>query len=221
MSGNKSLATRARQRSHSAKQDMYYKLGLKTRGYSRAFVKACKNIELDAKLTYQRGRIAKAAIMHLFAPDTARAVAPESVLRAKVIRKDGTSKDLGVLSTKVITDAFVNYVVDELQASTGGIAQFKYHGTGISATAESQAQTALISEVGARATGTQSEGGAANIYRTVGLVAYSASFAIVEHALFREASGGVMCDRSTFPAINVASGDSIEFTYDLTIPAGN
>lgn len=221
MSGEKGLATRIRQRSHSIKQDLAYRLGLKKRGYSRAFLKALEKAQQQNMLLYQRGRVAKAAVMHLFAPGSTRVVAPEAVLRGKVYRKDGSVEDLGILSTKVITDAFVNYMVDELQASSGGIAGFRYHGSGISAAIEAQTQTALGSEVATRAIGTQTEGASPNIYRTVGVVNYGASFSIVEHAVFRAASGDVMMDRSTFPAINVGSGDSIEFDYQLTLPAGN
>lgn len=221
MSDQKSLATRIRQRSHSAKQKLYYKMGIKKRGYSSAFERAARKLRDKGMLVSQRGRIVKASMMHLFAPDMSRAVAPEAVLRGKVYRKDGHVEDLGILSTKVITDAFVNYVVDELQASSGGIAGFRYHGSGISSTAESQTQTALGSEVQSRGVGTQTEGAAENVYRSVGIVSYSAAYAIVEHGLFRGASGEVMMDRSTFPAVNVDSGDSIEFTYDLTLPAGN
>lgn len=173
------------------------------------------------KLFYQRCRIARNACLHLFLPGKTRVVAPEAVLSARLIRADGTVEDLGILSTRVVTDAFVNYVVDQLQSSTGGIANFRYHGSGISNTAESQAQTALGSEVATRANGTQQEGASANIYKTVGVVNYGAAFAIVEHGLFRAASGDVMADRSVFAAINVGNGDSIEFTYELTLPAGS
>jgi hypothetical protein len=173
------------------------------------------------KLLYQRGRIAKASCLHLFLPNKTRVVAPESMLSARLIKASGDIEDLGILSTKVVTDAFVNYVVDELQSSTGGIANFRYHGSGISGTAESQTQTALGSEVATRASGTQTEGASANVYKTVGVVNYAASFAIVEHGLFRAASSDVMADRSVFAAINVGAGDSIEFTYELTLPAGS
>lgn len=173
------------------------------------------------KLFYQRCRIARAACLHLFLPGKTRVVAPEARLSARLMRADGTVEDLGLLSTKVVTDAFVNYVVDELQSSTGGIANFRYHGSGIGATAEAQTQTALVSEVGTRATGTRQEGASANIYKTVGVVNYSGSFAIREHGIFRAASGDVMADRSLFAAINVGNGDSIEFTYELTLPAGS
>lgn len=173
------------------------------------------------KLFYQRARIFGAAGMHLFVPGKTRVVAPESRLSAVLIRADGTREDLGILSTKVVTDSFVEYVVDELQSSAGGIANFRHHGSGIGVAAESQTQTALVSEVATRATGTQTEGASANIYKSVGVVNYSASFAIREHGLFRAASGDIMADRSLFAAINVGSGDGIEFTYELTLPAGS
>lgn len=173
------------------------------------------------KLFFQRARIFTAAGLHLFLPGKTRVVAPESRLFARLIRADGSWEDLGLLSTKVVTDAFVNYIVDQLQSSVGGIASFRYHGSGIGATAEAQTQTALVSEVSSRATGTRQEGASANIYKTVGVVNYSASYAIREHGLFRATSGDVMADRSVFAAINVGSGDSIEFTYELTLPAGS
>jgi hypothetical protein len=138
-----------------------------------------------------------------------------------VIRKDGSVEDLGVISTKVITDAFVGYVVDQLQSSTGGIANFRYHAAGIGGGAESQTDTALTSEVATRAIGSQAEGATANIYKTVGTVNFGAAFAIIEHGLFRNTAGDILADRSTFAAINVGNGDSIEFTYELTLPAGS
>jgi len=173
------------------------------------------------KLFSQRARIFSAAGMHMFLPNSTRAVAPESRLSATLIRADGSLEDLGILSTKVITDAFVDYIVDELQSSSGGISGFRFHGSGIGVAAESQAQTALVSEVATRASGTQAEGSSTNIYRTVGVVSYAAAFAIREHGLFRASSGDVMADRSLFSAINVGNGDSIIFDYQLTLPAGN
>lgn len=225
MSSDKSLATRVRQRSHSLKQAAYYKLGIKKRGYSRKFTRD-REYALTGKkpawmLFKARARVASVAAYHLFFPGRSRVLVPEGKLYAKVIRKDGTEEDLGLISTKVVTDAFVNYVVDQLQSSTGGIASFRYHAAGISAAVENQTDTTLGSEVATRAVGTQAEGASANIYRTVGTVNFGAAFAIVEHGIFRATSGDILADRSTFGAINVGSGDSIEFTYELTLPAGS
>lgn len=148
------------------------------------------------------------------------AVAIESTLRAKIIRKDGSVEDRGIVSTKMVTTAFVNFLVDQMQASSGGIAGFKFHASGTSNTAESVSDTALVAEVQSRASGSQAEGSAANIYRSAGTVSYTASNVIVEHGLFSAASGGTLADRSVFDAISVGNGESITFTYDLTFPAG-
>jgi len=210
--------TKIRHFFHSLKQDWYYKTGRRQRGYSPDFVRM---IGESMKLPNQRARVASAACKRLFFPDITVAVAPECVLTGKILRKGGAVIDLGILSTKVLTDAFVNYLVSEMQSSTGGIANFRYHGTGIGVAAEAVSDTALGSEVGTRATGTQTTGSSSNIYKTVGSVSYTGSYAITEHGLFRASTAGELADRSTFGAINVASGDAIEFTYQLTWPSGS
>jgi hypothetical protein len=204
---------------------MYYNLGIKKRGYSRQFVRE-RTYAMTGKrpawmLFKARARVAAVAAFHLFFPGRSRVLVPEGKLYAKVIRKDGTVEDKGLISTKVVTDAFVNYIVDELQASSGGIANFRFHAAGIGGAAENQTDTTLSSEVETRATGTRTEGASANIYKTVGTVNFGSAFAVVEHGLFRASSGDVLADRSVFAAINVGSGDSIEFTYELTLPAGS
>ncbi len=226
MGSEKSLATRTRQRSHSIKQKMYYALHIKKRGYSRKFVKMREYAISGRKppwymLFRQRFIVAKTACFCLFFPGKGRVLVPEGRLYAEVIRKDGSVEDLGLISTRVVTDVFVDYLVDQLQSSSGGIAEFRYHGSGISSAAELQTNTALASEVDTRATGTQLEGASSNIYKTQGTVDYAAAFAIVEHGLFRAATGDVLADRSVFAAINVDNGDSIKFTYELTLPAGS
>lgn len=133
--------------------------------------------------------------------------------------RNGVATDLGLVSTKVVTDAGVQAVVDGFQGLFT-ISNFKYHGSGTGGTAESAAQTTLVTEVASRATGTQTEGASANIYKTVGTVSYSSTLAITEHGLFSASSAGTMLDRSLFSAINVISGDSIAFTYELTLPSG-
>ena len=48
---------------------------------------------------------------------------------------------------------------------------------------------------------------------------FDATAAITEWGLFSQAAtgGGVLWSRIVFAALNVASGDSIQFTYDLTV----
>lgn len=148
-----------------------------------------------------------------------------SELRGELIRKDGTRIDLGVLCYRNITNAFLAAVVDDLDNGAADISGYNFHGVGIGTTAEAASQTALVTESttilttdSVRATGTRSQPTAPQ-YRTVGTPAFDGSGAITEHAVFNDADvgEGTMMDRSLFSAINVVSGDSIQFTYTLTL----
>jgi hypothetical protein len=141
-------------------------------------------------------------------------------LEAKHFRADGTVVDYGVLSRRVVTDAFVAFVVDQLQVETSVFGDFKYHDSGVGTTAEAAANTAIETTDGeARATGSQTES-AANAYRSVGTISYTTTKAITEHGLFNDPTAGTLMDRSVFSAINVVNGDSIQFTYTLTLTSG-
>lgn len=142
-------------------------------------------------------------------------------LRAVLIKADGLRIDYGVVSRRVITTAFVNFVVDQLQAEDATIGDFKFHDSGVGTTAENVADTDIETTDGeSRATGTQTEGASANIYRSVGTITYSTTKAITEHILANVATAGTAIDRSVFAAINVVALDSIQFTYDATFAAG-
>lgn len=165
-----------------------------------------------------RCRVLKAAVASFIQGGD---LTPVGRLYISKVSPDGTVVDYGLVSTKVVTDVGVQFIVDAFQNLTE-VELFKYHASGTGTTAESAAQTALVTEVAARATGTQVEGASANIYRTVATISYSGTFAITEHGIFSATpSGGTMLDRSVFAAINVQSGDSITFTYELTFPAGS
>jgi hypothetical protein len=143
-----------------------------------------------------------------------------STLQAKLVRLDGTTVSYGIVSRRVITTAFVNFMVDQLQTETSEWGDFKYHDSGVGVTAADVSDTDIETTDGeSRATGTQTEG-AANIYESVGTIAYTTTKAITEHGLFSKATGTTLMDRHVFSAINVNNGDSIQFTYDLTVSAG-
>lgn len=142
-------------------------------------------------------------------------------LYARHKRADGTVVDYGLISTQKVTTAFVNFMVDQLQTETSEWGDFKYHDSGVGVTAEDNGDTDIETTDGeSRATGNQDEGASANIYKSVGTIAYTTTKAITEHGLFSQASGTTLMDRSVFSAINVVNGDSIEFTYQLTVSAG-
>lgn len=123
---------------------------------------------------------------------------------------------------KVVTNAFVNDIVDALQGIStpyNNFKNYKYHASGTGTTAEAATNTALVAEVGSRVTGTQIEGNA-NQYKSVATITYDGSYAITEHGLFNASSGGTLMDRTVFSPVNVISGDSIQFTFTITFTAG-
>lgn len=151
-----------------------------------------------------------------------------SQLAVRLVRADGVVVDFGRVCFRLVTTAGVNWLVDAWQG-TYEPETMKYHGCGTGTGAEAVGDTALGTESttalnpdSTRATGSLAEGGSANIFRSVGTLTFDGSAAITEHGLFNQAAtgGGTLWDRSLFSAINVASGDSIQFTYDLTINSG-
>jgi hypothetical protein len=144
-------------------------------------------------------------------------ISPVGRLYAVKIDGEGNRHDLGLVSTKLVTTAGVAWIA-AFMAGTG-TATAKYHASGTGTTAESAADTALVTDSGvARATGSQAS--STNTYTTVGTQTYSSTLAITEHGLFTASSGTTLIDRSVFSAINVVSGDSIQFTFVLTFPSG-
>jgi len=141
-------------------------------------------------------------------------------LEIKVIKANGDQIYYGVVSTRIVTTEFVNFLIDELQANTARFQTFKYHDSGTGTTAEAVGDTALVTPVESRITGTQTEA-AANVYQSIATISYTAPRAITEHGLFDAPSGtDELMDRSVFNAVNVDSGESILFTYQLTASAG-
>ena len=137
----------------------------------------------------------------------------------KFSSKDGVI-DYGTLSNRLVTTQFVNFMVAQLQAETTEWGDFKYHNAGLGVTGANITDIAIeTSDATTGATGSQTTAGA-NIYMSVGTIAYTTTKAITEHALMSSGTTGTCMDRHVFAAINVANGDSIEFTYQLTCTAG-
>lgn len=144
------------------------------------------------------------------------------------LKANGECVHYGVVSRRLVTDAGVAYIVDDWDGGANTIDLFNYHGVGTGTTAEAAGDTALVTESttalnpdSTRATGTKTQP-AANQMRTTGTVTFDASAAITEHGIFTQAAtgGGTLLDRSVFSAINVASGDSIQIQYTLTLSSG-
>lgn len=145
----------------------------------------------------------------------------------RIYRASGKIEECGLVSLRVVTDAGVGFIVDAFQNLTE-LENMKYHGFGTGTNAEAAGNTALQTELttqyavaNTRPTGSTTEA-SANTYRTVATLTPSASVAITEHGVFSQAAtgGGVLLDRSVFSAVNLASGDSLQATYDLTFASG-
>ena len=142
----------------------------------------------------------------------------------KAVKIDGLTgrrTDFGIVSRRVITTAFVNFMVDQLQAETSVWGDFKWHDSGVGTTAAVIGDTDIeTTDAEARVAGTQVEGATAEIYKSVGTITYTTTLAITEHGLFSIVTGGTLMDRHVFTAINVVNTDQIEFTYELTVNDG-
>ena len=134
---------------------------------------------------------------------------------------DGSIVDYGLAGTKKVTAAFVQLLVDNLQTETAAWGDFKYHDCGTSAATESVDDTGMIAPAGtARAIGTQTEGAAPHIYKSVGTIAFTSSKTIAEHGLFNAATGGTLLDRTVCGPYDMVGGEMLEFTCTLTVKSG-
>jgi len=151
------------------------------------------------------------------------AMSAVGLLSATIIRADGSRINVGVLGMRAVTDTGVAFLVDDWDDGTTSITTMNYHDSGTGVVAENQTDTGMGTQAGptTRATGVKTQP-SANILQSVGTISYTGSLAITEHGLFDQAAqGGTLWDRTKFAAINVESGDSIEFTYQCTLTAGS
>jgi hypothetical protein len=168
----------------------------------------------------------RAALSKMFGPAIA-------VLMIVNLVKTGHLSPLAIPMLGLITDAGLNFLAVAYTVDAAGtdIFNMKFHDSGTGSTAAAQTDTTLQTQAGpaTRATGvntqTQSASGTGSttpaIVQSVGTIAYTTTLAITEWGLFSQAAqGGTMWDHRIFSAINVVNGDSIQFTYSLSIPGG-
>lgn len=143
----------------------------------------------------------------------------ETELFAVLTKADGQKVDLGLLGkNKVVTNTGADDVAKAFNAAFT-LANFNFHDCGTGTVAPAITDTGLGTPYGgSRATGTQSNP-ASKQYQTVGTISFTSSLAITEWGLFSASTVGDMFDRLTFTAINVVSGDSIQFTFLLSVTA--
>jgi hypothetical protein len=149
---------------------------------------------------------------------TEGAVQFHTMLSAKHIR-NGEVIDERTVYEKVVTTAGVT-ALSLVTASSKYLKDFNYHDCGTGTGDEAVGDTALgTAWGGARVAGTQSNP-SGTVYQSVATITFNDTFAITEHGLFSASESGTLWDRTKFAAINVISGDSIQFTYQNTSNAG-
>lgn len=150
------------------------------------------------------------------------------VLNLAVLRATGTVERFGPFHNTI-----VNAGETALRDCFGGtgtptctpVQNFKFHGMGTSSAAIAETDTGCTTELttqytsdNTRPTGTQANNGA-NVYETVATVGVDASVTVREFCLMSQAAvgGGTMWTRILTGDVALVSGDSIQFTYRLTI----
>jgi hypothetical protein len=142
-------------------------------------------------------------------------------LWAKSFHPDGTLKrDYGLVSVKEVTAAFAKRLVDAMTTSGDGIEDFKHHKMGAGSTAETDTDTALVTQQVGATLGTQTHGTSSQIYQTVGTITAGSAFGCREHGVFNASTGGILLDRSVVTNIDLNTDDVVTFTYQLTANAG-
>lgn len=147
------------------------------------------------------------------------------------LHADGQIDELGLAGLRMVTTVGVRFICDDLNNNTTDVTNFKFHGIGTGALTEAVGNTALTTEIttaynpdNTRPTGTQASATVSTnaTYTTVGTITVDASVAATEHGIFSQAAtgGGTLLDGTSFSVVNLASGDSLQATYVLTMNAG-
>lgn len=143
----------------------------------------------------------------------------------KFLYRDGrTTLDLG---SGLVTHAGVRLMTQDTAVSAGAATLniMKNHGSGTGTTAAAALDTALQTAIGTTATAgtnTNADSSPNATVTAVGTIAYASGAAVTEWGLFNSTtlSGATMWDHKVFAAINVLTGDSIQFTYVVTVNSG-
>ncbi len=129
----------------------------------------------------------------------------------------GWWENVGRVSRGKVTVAFRTFEIGQLVVESAEYGDYKFQRPGLSTQVESNADTALITDAGLEATGTQVD--ADPIYRSVATVTADVTETWEEHSIRSQtgAAGGTMMDRSLIsPNVSVVASDTVEFTYELT-----
>ena len=143
-------------------------------------------------------------------------------LRVRIKRVlTGKWEDLGLVSTKLVTTAFAEFVVDALQDSTTyPLDLFTWHDMGDDNTAEDNAHTALQNSRETRVNDTSPGENTAQVFQSIATIVATGGYTAQEHGIFNDQVANTMMDRNLIPNAPVLiTDDQVEFTYELTVNA--
>ena len=140
---------------------------------------------------------------------------------------DGKFRDKRDHGSGLVTHAGVLLLSQDINISAGvpTLAAMKYQATGTGTTSATSTDTTLQAAVGTVAylsALSQSDSSPNALIKSVATLSYTASLAISEWGLFNSGTlaGATMWDHKVFAGYNVISGDTIQFTYTLTLTSG-
>ena len=120
-----------------------------------------------------------------------------------------------ILMAVVYTSAGEGWTADIFDGTTSNTAVPYYVAQGTGTTAAAKGDTTLETESAeSRVSGTKSQP-SADKNRVVATITATGTRAITEAGLLTASSSGTLIVRAVFSAINVVSGDSIEFTFEI------
>ena len=133
----------------------------------------------------------------------------------------GLWEDYGLVSTKLVTTAFAEFVVDALQdSSTYALDLFTWHDMGDDNTAEDNSHTGMQNSREARVNDTTPGENTAQVYQSIATITATAAYTAQEHGIFNDAVANTLMDRNLIPNAPVlVTDDQVEFTYELTVNA--
>lgn len=143
----------------------------------------------------------------------------------------GEEVQLGLAGMRMVTTAGVRFIADDFNTGTTEVTNMKFHGFGTGAVAEAVGNTALATEVtnttyvgDVRPTGTQASATVTNDATYTTVATYSPDsgtpIAVTEHGIFSASAAGTLLDKTLFAVVTLATGDSLQATYVLTLVAG-
>lgn len=119
----------------------------------------------------------------------------------------------------VVTNRGKAMIVDRIRTSATYTTEPKWTAMGTGGTTAAVTDTALTTEVDTRGVGVSSiqlTSVTGDTYQVVGTNTASTARVIIEAGMFDQlAAGGNMFASATFSAINLATGDSIQFTWKV------